>query len=209
MSGIQPRRERSIIAQIFLSPDEQRLRAGWTVLKTGLDIRQLIVDLGLPRNVATDVAELPGVELLDLETIKIHAPLEEFGATDAAREIVRRDARDFGDTADERDLAPAVVALRRHVFDILDGEISRAKARGDDDGRTEAALRHMAGVLLHTPMVRSRELARAGEQQAWVEGLEALFGVVPDAGARSVREERATDAAGADGDGRGRRADAS
>lgn len=152
------------------------------------DRRQLVIDLGLPRNVAPDVVELPGVELLDLETIKIHAPLEELGATDAARAIVNRDARAFGDIAEERDLAPAVVALRRHVFDIMDAEIERAKARGDDDGRTEAALRHMAGVLLHTPMVRSRELARSGEQLAWIDGLEALFGVKPDASAQALRD---------------------
>jgi glutamyl-tRNA reductase len=149
-------------------------------LRPAPDVRQLVIDLGLPRNVAPDVVDVPGVELLDLETIRIHAPLEELGATDAARAIVHRDARAFGDSAEERDLAPAVVALRRHVFDILDAEIARATARGDDDGRTEAALRHMAGVLLHTPMVRSRDLARSGEQAAWIDGLEALFGVRPE-----------------------------
>ena len=177
------------------------------------DRRQLVIDLGLPRNVAPDVVDVPGVELLDLETIKIHAPLEELGATDAAREIVTRDARAFGATAEERDLAPAVVALRTHVYDILDAEIERARARGDDDGQTERALRHMAGVLLHTPRVRSRELVRAGEQAAWIDGLEALFGVRPDAAARAVRDAQATDAAstasGTDAEGRASQADAS
>ncbi|WP_401000245.1 glutamyl-tRNA reductase [Agromyces sp. GXQ0307] len=151
--------------------------------------RQLVIDLGLPRNVAPDVVGVAGVELLDLETIKIHAPLEEFGSTDAAREIVERAARNFGRVAEELDLAPAVVALRRHVFDVLDAEIERARSRGDDDGRTEAALRHMAGVLLHTPMVRSREYARAGDQQAWLDGLEAIFGIRPDAAASAVRAD--------------------
>jgi glutamyl-tRNA reductase len=160
--------------------------------------------------VAPDVVEVPGVELLDLETIKIHAPLEELGATDAARAIVSRDARDFGDTAEERDLAPAVVALRKHVYDILDAEIARAATRGDDDGRTEAALRHMAGVLLHTPMVRSRELARAGEQAAWIDGLEALFGVKPDEAAQAVRDEASgAEAAGGASHAFGTQADAS
>ncbi|GAA2030956.1 glutamyl-tRNA reductase [Agromyces tropicus] len=150
--------------------------------------RQLVIDLGLPRNVDPDVVEVAGVELLDLETIKIHAPLEEFGATDAAREIVDRAARNFGSVGEELDLAPAVVALRRHVFDVLDAEIERARARGDEDGSTEAALRHMAGVLLHTPMVRSREYARSGEQQAWLDGLEAMFGIraEPDAAAEEA-----------------------
>jgi glutamyl-tRNA reductase len=32
-------------------------------------------------------------------------------------------------------------------------------------------------VLLHTPMVRSRELARAGDQAAYLGGLDALFGI--------------------------------
>ncbi|KRC61694.1 glutamyl-tRNA reductase [Agromyces sp. Root81] len=156
--------------------------------------RQLVIDLGLPRNVAPDVVEVHGVELLDLETIRIHAPLEEFGATDAARAIVGGAARAFGEAREEQDLAPAVVALRRHVFDLLDGEIERARTRGDADGRTEEALRHMAGVLLHTPMVRSRELARAGEQQAWIDGIAAIFGVAPEADASARAVPDASDA---------------
>jgi glutamyl-tRNA reductase len=209
--------EHHVVDRALLSVGREELAASVAVLPGATtpvhDPRQLVIDLGLPRNVAPDVVDVSGVELLDLETIKIHAPLEELGATDAAREIVSHDARAFGDTAEERDLAPAVVALRRHVFDILDGEISRARARGDDDGRTEAALRHMAGVLLHTPMVRSRELARSGEQAAWIDGLEALFGVKPDEAARAVRDAqdiRSTDAAGqADAAERDSQADAS
>ncbi|QEO14340.1 glutamyl-tRNA reductase [Agromyces intestinalis] len=142
-----------------------------------IERRQLVIDLGLPRNVAADIAEIVGVELLDLETIKFHAPMEEFGSTDEAREIVTRAARKFGDVAEELDLAPTVVALRSHVFDLLDGEIERARSRGDVDGRVEEALRHMAGRLLHTPMVRSREYARDGEQRAFIDAVEALFGV--------------------------------
>ena len=192
--------EHHVVDKALIAVGREELTASVVVLPgataPGYDRRQLVIDLGLPRNVAPDVVEVPGVDLLDLETIKIHAPLEELGATDAAREIVNRDARAFGDTAEERDIAPAVVALRKHVFDILDGEIERARSRGDDDGRTEAALRHMAGVLLHTPMVRSRELARSGDQRTWIDGLEALFGVTPDAAAESLRSERrAADAA--------------
>ncbi|PXA72320.1 glutamyl-tRNA reductase [Cryobacterium arcticum] len=139
--------------------------------------RQLVIDLGLPRNVDPDVSEVAGVELLDLETIRIHAPLEELNATSEARRLVDRAARKFSAVAEEQSLAPAVVALRSYVFDILDAEIERAKARGDNSEQTESALRHLAGVLLHTPMVRSRELARAGEQAAFLGGLDALFGI--------------------------------
>ncbi len=154
----------------------------------GAAYRQLIIDLGLPRNVDPDVASVHGVELLDLETIRIHAPLEELNATSEARELVGQAARTFTQVAEEQSLTPAVVALRKHVFDVLDAEIERARGR-DDSEQTEAALRHLAGVLLHTPMVRSRELARAGDQDAFVDGLDALFGIRVDL------SRKATDAA--------------
>lgn len=139
--------------------------------------RQLVIDLGLPRNVAGDVTTLSGVELLDLETISLHAPLEVLDASTQARALVDKAVRKFSDVADEKSLTPAVVALRAHVFDALDAEIERARSRGDDDGRTEQALRHLAGVLLHTPSVRARDYARAGEQEAYLTGLQALFGI--------------------------------
>ena len=142
--------------------------------------QRLIIDLGLPRNVDPDVTELAGVELLDLETIRIHAPLEELNATSDARLLVGRAARKFSAVAEEQSLAPAVVALRSHIFGILDAEIERARHRSDSSEQTEAALRHLASVLLHTPMVRSRELARAGEQAAFLTGLDAMFGIQVD-----------------------------
>ncbi|TFV98166.1 glutamyl-tRNA reductase [Orlajensenia leifsoniae] len=142
--------------------------------------RQLVIDLGLPRNIDPAVGEIDGISLLDLETIRLHAPLDELTATDEARAIVGKAARKFGKVSEEINLAPAVVALRTHVLGIVEDEIARARARGDDSAATEQALRHLAGVLLHTPMVRSREYVARGEQRTWIDGVEAIFGVVPE-----------------------------
>jgi len=143
--------------------------------------RRLIIDLGLPRNVDPAVAELAGVELLDLETISLHAPLKELQAADDARSIVDAAAAEYKAQSAEQEVTPALVALRKHVFDVLDAEIERARSRGDASEQTEAALRHLAGVLLHTPSVRARELARQGDAQSFIEGAAALFGVDVDA----------------------------
>ena len=161
---------------------------------------QLIIDLGLPRNVAPDVIEVPGVELLDLETISIHAPLAELNADDEAREIVSRAARKFSAVAEEQSLAPAVVALRNYMFELRDAEIARARSRGDSSEATEAALRHLTGVLLHTPMTRARELARAGNQDDFLTGLSALFDLnveLPAAGTASAASSSASANVGA------------
>jgi glutamyl-tRNA reductase len=176
-------RHAAVLPAADADPDAPALRSCPVGLGTET-ARQLVIDLGLPRNVDPDVSDVPGVELLDLETIRIHAPLEQLNATSEARKLVGRAAKKFSAVAEEQSLAPAVVALRSYIFDILDGEIERARKRGDTSEETESALRHLAGVLLHTPMVRSRELARAGEQDAFLGGLDALFGIdvtLPDA----------------------------
>ncbi|SIS00540.1 glutamyl-tRNA reductase [Microbacterium sp. RURRCA19A] len=139
--------------------------------------RRLVIDLGLPRNVDPDVATVPGVDLLDLETIRLHAPLEELQATDAARDLVRDAARRFASVGERKNITPAVVALRAHVFGVLDAEVERVRARGDEDGQTEQALRHLVGVLLHTPTTRAHELAESGRGDEYVSALSALFGI--------------------------------
>lgn len=142
---------------------------------------QLIIDLGMPRNVSADVTELEGVTLLDLETIRLHAPLEELQATDAARSIVREAAATFHEVGARESVTPAVVALRAHIFELLESEIERARRRGDDDGQVEQAMRHLAGVLLHTPTSRAHELAAQGRGSEFIDAVEALYGLTAEA----------------------------
>lgn len=139
--------------------------------------RRLVIDLGLPRNVDPDVVTVAGVDLLDLETVRLHAPLEELQATAEAREIVRDAARKFAIAGRRQSLAPAVVALREHAFGLLEDEIARVRARGDDDGRTEQALRHLVGRLLHVPTTRAHELAARGQADDYIAALGVLFGI--------------------------------
>ncbi|WP_165140986.1 glutamyl-tRNA reductase [Microbacterium endophyticum] len=154
--------------------------------------RRIVIDLGLPRNVDADVAELAGIDLLDLETIRLHAPLEELQATDAARTVVRNAAARFSVVGERRSITPAVVALRSHVFGVLEGEIARAQGRGDD-GRTEQALRHLVGVLLHSPTARAHQLAESGRGDDFIAGLNAVFGIeLPDAVAIADDEPEAS-----------------
>jgi len=146
------------------------LRAG------GYAGKGFVIDLGLPRNVEHAVGELDGMTLLDLETIRLHAPLEELQAHDDARRIVRDAAARFHLVGREQSASPAIVALREHVFELLDAEIERAKGRGEDE-RTEHALRHLVGRLLHTPTTRARELAAQGRGDEVFDALETLFGI--------------------------------
>ncbi|WP_375405111.1 glutamyl-tRNA reductase [uncultured Amnibacterium sp.] len=141
--------------------------------------RQLVVDLGMPRNIEPDVGLLPDVALLDLETIGLHAPLPELQATDDARALIAEAVEEYG--ADQRATAasPAVVAYRAHVFDLVDRELERLRRRGESTEAVERAMRHLAGVLVHTPSARARDLASAGQAERFADAVETLYGIVP------------------------------
>ncbi|MER7797229.1 glutamyl-tRNA reductase [Microbacterium sp. NPDC096154] len=136
----------------------------------GLAKPLFVIDLGMPRNVDRAVGDVHGVTLLDLETIRLHAPLEELQATDAARAMVKDAATRFAEVARGRSAQPAIVALREHVFDLLEAEIGRRP-------EAEAALRHLVGTLLHTPTVRAADYAMQGRADEVFAAIETLFGI--------------------------------
>ena len=140
---------------------------------------QLVIDMGMPRNVDPDVATVPGVEVLDLETIRLHAPLEHLTATEDARDLVRKAAHRFERGTAERQLGPAIAALREHVEGAMEAELARIARRGTDEERrlAEQALRHFAGVILHKPTVRARQLAAEGRHDEALSALGTLFGI--------------------------------
>lgn len=133
----------------------------------------LVIDLGMPRNVDPAVGRMDGVDVLDLDTLRVHAPLADTEAHDEARALVGSAAAEF---AVDATVAPVIAALRRLVFETLDNEIARARSRGAGDP-AEAALRHFAGVLLHRPSVRIRELAGAGRTEETLAALDLLHGI--------------------------------
>jgi glutamyl-tRNA reductase len=151
--------------------------------------RQLIIDLGLPRNIDPDVVDVPGVALLDLETISLHAPLPELQATDEAREIIAEAVAEY--RADQRATAvtPAVVAFRAHVLELVEAEIERLRRRDELTPTTERAMRHLASVLVHTPSTRARDFAAAGEADRFTEALRTVYGIEAPARAATTPDE--------------------
>ena len=135
--------------------------------------RLLIVDLGLPRNVDPLVAKLDTVDLLDLETLRLHAPMSDLGATELARCIVARAAKEFDELRLEQRASAAIAAFRTEVQARVEAEIVRANG----DPAVEVAMRQLGNALLHGPTLRIKELARQGRTDEIAHALDLLFGV--------------------------------
>lgn len=132
---------------------------------------QIIIDLGMPRNVDPGIHRLPGIDLLDLESIRVHAPIDEFATLRDAHELVAAAAHRHAAARRVHEVAPAVVELRAYVQQVLDGELARAATP-----EVEHALRHFSGVLLHGLIARGHTLASGGEGSAW---RDAIHTVIP------------------------------
>ena len=149
--------------------------------RTGENVgAQLVIDLGMPRNVDPGLRSLPGIDVLDLDTIRVHAPIDEFATIDEARLIVATAAQRHAMARRVHEVSPAVVAMRGYVHEVMDAEIARARARGAD-AETEAVLRHFSGALLHGLIARGHGLAAAGTGPDWADAVRTVFPAAPTA----------------------------
>ena len=141
-----------------------------------------ILDLALPRDVDPAVRELPGVTLVDLESLQEVLATTEAGAdVEAARGIVTQEVGEFLAWQRAAKIAPTVVALRSRADQVVEGELARLGSRlpldADTRAEVEATVRRVVDKLLHTPTVRVKELHEAPEGLSYAEALRELFGL--------------------------------
>ncbi|CRK52537.1 Glutamyl-tRNA reductase [Rhodococcus sp. RD6.2] len=148
--------------------------------------RPLVVcDLGLPRDVEPAVAGLPGVTLLDIETMKSD-PAAGAAAADAnaAREIVAGELATYLAGQRLAEVTPTVTALRQRAADVVESELLRLESRLpglDDPQRDEVArtVRRVVDKLLHAPTVRVKQLATKPGGDTYAAALRELFELAP------------------------------
>lgn len=149
-------------------------------VRAGTDRPLIAIDLALTHDFDPAVGELPGVELLTLESVRLAAPEEQADALTRASTIVSGAATSFEQARESRAADSAIVALRRHTMGVLDAEMERVRAKHGCTAAAEEvefALRRMVKQLLHVPTVRARELAAQGQQDNYVMALETLYGI--------------------------------
>lgn len=143
----------------------------------------LVVDLGMPRNVEPEAAELAGVTLLDmghLSSAVAQAMAERRGEAEAAAEIVAEEVARYRAATRARGAAPVVAALRTRLEEVRAAELDRRRrqfgALGDDDwAQVDAVTRAVLAKLVHEPTVLLKETAGTPRGERLVEALRLLF----------------------------------
>ncbi len=175
---------------------EPLVRLADVVTARGSSDRPLtVIDLALPHDVDPSVADLPGVELVNLAGLADELRgLEATAGVDDVRTIVGQEITAFLAVRRQASVTPTVVALRSMATAVVDTEMARLAARLpalDDATRAEVlqTVRRVADKLLHEPTVRVKELADAEPAVSYTAALAELFRLDPDAVDAMTRAE--------------------
>jgi glutamyl-tRNA reductase len=139
------------------------------------------LDLALPRDIDAAARTLPGVTVIDLETLHGVLEAEDVVAdVEAVRRIVTDEVGLYLARQRAGRVAPTVVALRARAQQVVDSELTRLLGRlPDADERTtrevRQAVERVVDKLLHTPTVRVKELAETSGGDSYAEVLRELF----------------------------------
>ncbi|MFC6079589.1 glutamyl-tRNA reductase [Sphaerisporangium aureirubrum] len=168
-----------------------------------------LLDLALPHDVDPGVRTLPGVTLVDLESMREAGLGDQDGDHVAAvRGIVASEVCEYLKAERAARVTPTVVALRAKASDVVETELGRLVTRMPEiDGRLRGeiaqTMRRVVEKLLHEPTVRVKRLAASPAGDHYAEALRELFDLnpkVPEAVTRADVAEVETDSSGRAGE---------
>ncbi|MDY7084829.1 MAG: glutamyl-tRNA reductase [Actinomycetota bacterium] len=134
----------------------------------------VVLDLAVPRDVAPDAAGVPGVTVIDIDSLAAgRRSMPATTETAAVEQIVAGEVEHFLGWLRGADIAPTVAALRTRAEDVVTAELGKLYARRSEFSEEQRAdvsrtLHRVVQQLLHSPTVRVRRLAAepGGDQYA-------------------------------------------
>jgi glutamyl-tRNA reductase len=143
----------------------------------------LIIDVAVPRDVDPGVAQIHGVNLLDIDDLRRHADeSREQRQHEVAqvRLIIAEELERQRVEHSAREVAPLISALRERAEAVRTGELDRFRAKLDglDPAArqvVEALTEGIVNKLLHEPTVQVKQAAGTARGELYADALTALF----------------------------------
>ena len=141
----------------------------------------VLVDLGVPRTVDPAAAAIPGVHLLDIDSLR-ESPASALSSEEEARvrRMIGDDLAELRVRMEELTLRPVIGGMWQKADGIRRDVLSRARERlpnldPQSWGEVESLASSLVARLLHDPTTRLRAEAGNGHAEAFAEALRELF----------------------------------
>jgi len=144
----------------------------------------MLVDIGVPRNISADTADLPGVASFDVDDLQEVVARNQEARREIAAEaevLLEEESRLFLEWWDGLEAVPVVNRLRRQLEDIREQELQKALSRMGPDLSSrelkvvEALSKGIINKILHTPMTNLRAPQPRQQRHTAMRVVEELF----------------------------------
>ncbi|MFM7634056.1 MAG: glutamyl-tRNA reductase [Cyanobacteriota bacterium] len=153
---------------------------------SGLNRRSslMLIDIGVPRNISADTADLTGVQSFDVDDLQEVVARNQEARREMAAEaqgLLEEEARLFLEWWDGLEAVPVVNRLRRQLEDIREQELQKALSRMGPDLSVrerkvvEALSKGIINKVLHTPVTNLRAPQPRSQRHSAIRVLEQLF----------------------------------
>lgn len=144
----------------------------------------MLVDIGVPRNIAAGVADLSGVDSYDVDDLQEVVARNQEARREIAAEaegMLRQEGRDFLDWWDGLEAVPVANRLRTQLEEIREQELQKALSRMGPDLSArerkvvEALSKGIINKILHTPVTNLRSPQPRQQRHQAMKVLQDLF----------------------------------
>ncbi|MEN9541660.1 MAG: hypothetical protein RLZZ459_1751, partial [Cyanobacteriota bacterium] len=144
----------------------------------------MLVDIGVPRNIAADVADLEGVGSYDVDDLQEVVARNQEARREIAAEaegLLQEEGRQFLEWWDGLEAVPVVNRLRTQLEDIREQELQKALSRMGPDLSArerkvvEALSKGIINKILHTPVTNLRAPQPRQQRHIAMKVLQDLF----------------------------------
>ncbi len=138
------------------------------------------IDLGVPRNIDTEVTEIDGVRLFNIDDIQDVTSVnhdKRMQEKEKAASIIEEKAEEFCDWFEEQEVVPALRDLRAKCEEIRRSELRKidGKISSETCDIVELVTHRIVSKILHNPTVNIR-MTKSGEMRTqFIESINKLF----------------------------------
>jgi glutamyl-tRNA reductase len=144
----------------------------------------MLIDIGVPRNISSDVSQLAGVESFDVDDLQEVVARNQEARREMAAEaegLLREESRQFLEWWDGLEAVPLVNKLRLQLEEIREQELQKALSRMGPDLSArerkvvEALSKGIINKILHTPVTHLRAPQPRQQRHLAMKVLRELF----------------------------------